>query len=185
MSKIFDIVNGKVVINAQSLAIPSLKKIWDRDKSKEKDTATKEITYVVFLCDYNSPYKEYSLLDKADRLKEEIIGNKNWEPDLLINDAIKQYEELQQTTNTRLIRSSKVAAEKLAKYFENIDFENAEDPDKLATATTANIERVSRIIKSLSAMEKQLKVEQTESSSIRGGKEVGDYELPQNSNRRE
>lgn len=182
MAKLFDIDNGRVVLDPKNLAVPIFNKIWKRDKSKTKELATKELTYVVFLCDYQSPYNDYPPIDKEIKLRTEIFSEEDdWEPDELIKEAIQQYEDLQQTTNSRLVKSAKVAAEKLAVYFEKVDFDERDDrgrPIYTAKDVVGNLKQVGEMVKSLISLEKQVQKEQMESSSVRGGGEIGAYELP-------
>lgn len=180
MDRFFDIISGKVVINSDILGIPQFKKIWNRDKSKNKDKATNEITYIVFLSHFKSPYRDYPYYQKEEKIKQDIFDDKDWEPDELIKAAIQQYEDLQQTTNLRLLKSAKVAAEKLADYFETIDLKAVGDDGKYlysASDITRNLKEIGNIVKSLNALDKQVRIEQEEASSIRGGGEIGDYEL--------
>jgi hypothetical protein len=182
MAKLFDIDNGKVVLDPSNLAIPVFKKIWDSDKSKTKEIATKELTYVVFLCDYKSPYRDYLPQEREEKIRKDIFSaDDEWEPSELIKEAIKQYEELQQTTNSRLVESAKVAAEQLAVYFRNTNFSALDDrgrPIYTAKDLVANLKALGDVVKSLSNLEKQVQKEQLEASTIRGGGEIGAYELP-------
>ena len=118
MAKIFDISNGEVILTPEALAIPVFKEIWDSDKTKTKERAEKEIKFVVFFCDsVKSPYKDYPTDERYDILREEIFGDSKWKPDELVKRAIGVYEDLTETTSSRLLRSAKSATEKLAKYF--------------------------------------------------------------------
>ena len=69
---LFDIVNGHVIMNPNSLAMPEFKAIWDRDKTKVKELAIKELSYVVFLCDESvkNPYHQYRLSERIKVLKD-------------------------------------------------------------------------------------------------------------------
>jgi uncharacterized protein (UPF0335 family) len=181
MAKLFDLENGKIKIDPKSLSIPTFHKIWKRDKKLEHPTATKEITYIAFLCDHNSPYKDVNPLEKEQRIREDIFGDTKWKPDKLIEEAIQYYNDLQETTNSRLLKSAKIAAEQLAAYFEGVNFNQRDDYGKLiynAKDVTANLKSIGELVKSLTMLEKQVQAEQSEQSGIRGGGELGSYELP-------
>ena len=180
--KVFDVENNKVILNPQSLSIPEFKKIWDRDKTKLKGKATKELSYVVFLCDesVDNPYRAYKDSEREEVLKKDFMGE-NWSPDGDIFLAIEKYKELKQTTNSRLLRSAKRTADKLAEYFDTIDFSLKDKDGKPIYSSrelSSNLKEVAGIVKSLSLLEDMVKREQTESSSVRGGGEVGLYEVP-------
>ena len=54
--KLLDLKNSRVVISPEALLIPEFQKIWEKDKSKDKEKALKELSYVYFICDYKSHY---------------------------------------------------------------------------------------------------------------------------------
>jgi hypothetical protein len=49
MNKLFDIVAGEVVLNADALAITPFRELWDNDQTKSKAQATKEISYIIYM----------------------------------------------------------------------------------------------------------------------------------------
>jgi len=180
--KVFDIVDNTVVLNPQSLNIPEFKAIWDRDKSKTKGIASKEISYIVYIYDesIDNPYRAYKDDEREAVVRKDFMPA-NWEPDELVLKAIEKYKDLKQTTNSRLLRSAKKAAEKLSEYFDSVDF-NMKDaggkPIFSSRDLAANLKEVAGIVKSLNTLEEMVKREQMESSKVRGGGEVGMYEIP-------
>jgi len=180
--RIFDVENNKVILNPQSLSIPEFKKLWDKDKTKLKGKATQEISYVVFLCDESitNPYRAYKDEEREFVLKKDFMGE-DWIPSEDVLAAIKKYKELKQTTNSRLLRSAKRAADKLAEYFDTVDFslmDSTGKPIYSSRELSSNLKEVAGIVKSLSLLEDMVRKEQSESSSVRGGGDVGLYEIP-------
>ena len=181
--KLYDIVNGKVVMNPQSLVIPEFRYLWDRDNDVDKDNAVREISYVVFLCDESlaNPYRAYKEGDREQVLLRDFIKEKKWKADKHIEAAIKKYTEATQTTNSRLLKAAKNAAEKLAGYFDMIDFNEVDKDGKYlfsAKELASNLAAVGNIVKSLHQLEEMVKKEQLETNTVRGGGEIGFYELP-------
>jgi hypothetical protein len=180
MARLFDIERNKVIPDADIIAIPAFKKIWDRDKSKEKNTALKEISYIVFLCDFHSPYKDMRDGEKSDKIIEEVF-EKVWEPDEVIKSAIKVYNKLQETPSMRLLASARKTLDKLADYFEMVDFKEVDSfTGKLLhspTDLTRNLKEVGNIVKSLVNLEQQVKLELKE-HSVQGSSEIGPFENP-------
>lgn len=179
---IFDIVENKVVLNPQSLNIPEFKAIWDRDKSKMKGNATKEISYIVYTCDesFNNPYRAYRDSDRKEVLLKDFMHD-GWVEDELIVSAMNKFKSLKETTNSRLLRSAKKAAEKLSEYFDSVDFNMRDSSGKPVFSSrdlASNLKEVAGIVKSLNTLEEMVRKEQTESSNVRGGGEVGFYETP-------
>jgi hypothetical protein len=181
--KAFDIQGDQVIFSPEFLAVPHFNKIWSRDKKKGKGTAIKELSFIVFLCDntVSNPYRGYSEMVREDVLKEDFIGDVKWKPDELIQEAVKKLRALLETTSSRLLRSSQVAADKLGRYFENIDFDQLDDNGKpvySARELASNLSAVGNIVKSLKALEEQVRKEQLDDQTTRGGFEIGDFEIP-------
>jgi len=183
MAKIFDILNGEVLITAEGLAIPAFKSIWDADKSKSKAKAIDEIKYVAFLCDQmKSPYKDFPEYDKEKLVKKDIFGDENWEPSERVKSACEAYIKMHDTAVTRLLRASKSAIDKLAIYLETVDFEKLDSNGKPYSARDVvfNLGNIGNLVKSLSILEEAARREQTESSRVQGGTEIGYFEDPNN-----
>ena len=169
--RLFDIDKGKVVINPTSLWIPELKKLWNRDKTEDKANANSEISYIVFMYDYRSPYRDYSERDREQKVRRDCFPEESdWVPDKEIQKAIKRFRELQETANSRLLKAAKIAADKLAEYFNNVD-------SSAASEIVRNLKELGTVVKSLDTLEKQVQKEQLEKNNIRGGQEVGLFEV--------
>lgn len=170
MVKLFDIDRGQVVMNPTCLWIPEFKTLWDRDKSKSKAQATREITYIVFLHSFQSPYQVY-----ADKIREEKILNDyfkdtpKWKPDKEVKAAIDKYLELQDSLVLKLLRSTKMALETIESFFASA---TVDDIDKIVK----HAEKLGSLVQSLDKLEKQVQSEQSERSS-RGGTTIGLFEV--------
>lgn len=183
MAKIFDILNGELIISPEGLAIPAFKSIWDADKSKSKGKATDEIRYVAFLCDtLKSPYKDFPEYEKEKIIKKDIFGDENWEPSELVKTACNTYREANETAIIRLLRASRSAVDKLAVYLEGVDFDKLDSNGKPYSARDVvfNLGNIGNLVKSLSTLEEAAKREQMESSKVQGGTEIGYFENPEN-----
>jgi len=169
--RLFDIDRGRVVMNPTALWIPEFTKLWKRDESEDKADASNEISYIVFMYDYRSPYRDYSEADREKKvLKDCFPGHKNWKPDKDIQSAIKKFKDFQSTANSRLLKAAKIAADKLTEYFTNVD-------SSAATEIVRNLKELGTVVKSLDTLEKQVQKEQLEKNNVRGGQEVGMFEV--------
>jgi hypothetical protein len=183
MAKIFDIVNGEVVVTPEGLAIPAFKSIWDADKSTSKGKATDEIRFVAFLCDHmKSPYKDFPEFDKEKVIKKDLFGDENWQPDERVKSACEAYTKMHETPVTRLLRASRSAVDKLAVYLENVDFDKVDTNGKPFSARDLvfNLGNIGNLVKSLNTLEEAARREQSESSKVQGGTEIGYFENPEN-----
>ena len=171
MKRLFDIVNGKVIMNPTALWLPQFKKLWDRDKSKYKSKAVNEISYIVFMYGFHSPYSAYNEDDKEKKILQDYFpDNPNWRPDKDMVLAIEKYKELQDSVALRALKAAKIGLDKAAEYFETVSSDRASDILRIA-------KELGPTVKSLDMLTKQVEKEQLENSSIRGGEGIGLFEM--------
>lgn len=178
MTELFNIKDGKIVITPDKLAIPVFKQIYERDKSKNKEIAFKELSYIFFMVDFNSPYQSYPN-DKKEKIIIEDIFKDKWSPDKLVKEGGIKYTEFTDTAVIRLVRSAQNACDKLADYFNNVDYTLKDDNDKLvytAKDVVLNLKNIGDISDSLSKLEEKIKKDIKQTSKVRGGGEPGMYE---------
>lgn len=176
----FDIINGKVVIDAKTLSIPPFSKYYN--STKDKAHAEKIISYVVFKHRWNTPYKAYSPEDRETVILKDIFGG----PvvfSLEEQEFEQRYIELQATPLTRLLEAAEEGVEYLIRQFNSLrDKENQTDNygKPLVTANDVGrwLDRISGTVKSLDTLKKQVASEQIEGTKVKGGSEIGHYELP-------
>ena len=175
--KVFDIISGEVIIEPSRLVIPEFKKLWVRDKTKDKRNAMKEISYITFKFDLSAdnPYRGYNEQERDEVLKRDIFDNINWHPDKAVLEAINKFQDLMETTNIRVLLGAKQAAEELAKWFRGVKHTDAEFS---VSELSRNLKEVGNIIKSLAQLEEMVKREQIDKSTTRGGSDIGMYEIP-------
>jgi hypothetical protein len=179
MAKIFDIVNGEVIITAEALAIPAFKTIWDNDKSKSKGKATDEIKYVAFLCDhFKSPYRDFPEYEKEAIIIKDVFKDAEWKPGKEVKAACEKYTEMTDTAILRLLRASRSAVDKLAEYLETVDFNKLDMNGKPYSARDVvfNLGNIGNLVKSLNVLETAAKREQIDITKIQGGTEIGYFE---------
>ena len=169
--RLFDIDKGRVVMNPTALWLPEFKKLWNRDKTEGKAHASNEVAYIVFMYDFNSPYRDYSEEDRIEKVHRDCFPeNPEWVPDKDIQKAIIRFKEIQETANSRLLTAAKVAADKLTEYFREVDSTHA-------TEIIKNLKELGTVVKSLDILEKQVQKEQLENSNVRGGQAIGLFEI--------
>ena len=179
--KLFDIKGEQVILNAQVLGIPPFKTLYERDKSKGKKQAHKEIAYVTFLCDNTTDnhYRGYNMQDREKILKRDFMRDVDYEPDTTLLKAIEKFKDLQKTSTSRLYESALDGANKLAGYFTNIDFNELGDdgrPLHSAKELAQNLASVGNIVKSLKQLEQVVRQEQQDASTARGGNIISEFE---------
>lgn len=180
MAKLFDIVQSKIILDPDVLAIPQIAKVWNRDKSVSKEKAYNEVSYIVFLCAFNSPYRDLSEDVKEKTIIKDVFGTEDWKPDEVIKKAIDKYEQLQETRHLRMLRSYEHIEDEITAYNNRIDLDAVDDfgkPLYNIKDIVQNAEKIGNIIKSISMLNKQVRSE-IEEKSARGQTEIGLYEVP-------
>lgn len=176
----FDIVDGKVTINADDLAVPVFKKIYDADKSKDKTISFNQISYIVFMYKWNSPYA--SLIDEETRdrvVKKDIFGDESYQLDQIVIDAIPRYKQFIHTFSLQFLDQNMVGAKKLMQFYEMINWDEVDRTGKFkysARDLAANLKEAGNILKSLESLKEQVRKEELEISNIRGGNQINMYE---------
>lgn len=145
--------------------------MWNRDKSENKENAARELSYIVFLHDYRSPYQAYPEKEREKRIIQDYFPDEpKWKPDKEVKAAIKRFEEFQDSATLRLLRSTKYALEAINEYFKTA---NPENIDKIVK----NAKELGNLVQSLDKLEQQVQKEQLEKNSARGGQDIGAFEL--------
>lgn len=131
--KIFNFKNFQVTVDPEVLTVPEFFAIWEKDKSKDKSKAFKELAYVYHMADFNSPYSNLSEEKKKQRVGYDIMKNQNYSPPTYVVDAINKYKELSITPKERLLMSAKRKIDQVADYM---------DSSNVSDETLANILKI-------------------------------------------
>lgn len=164
-----------LTIEPEALTIKSIKNLWNRDKSKNKERALSELGYIYFMVD---PRSTYSYITDMDSREEKIILEeglpKGWKPDKVVQDAMKSYKDSIITTSYLLLEDTKFAVDNLRKYLRSMDFTETDDKGKpkypVNTLATA-VNQVADLAEKLMKAERTVAQEIVENSKMRGQKE--------------
>ena len=166
--KIFDFKDNEVVVSPEILTILVFKDIWDSDKSKTKKNAYNDFKYIYHLCDFNSPYNNYSEERRIEAIKEEVIGEKTYTPDEKVKKGCLVYKELKQTPIERLFISVKDKIEEMSSYLKENEL-----TDDSVTPVLKIFDSTSKIVGQYKTLETAVKSEkETTNVKIRGDKKV-------------
>lgn len=168
----FDILGNKIQLKTDELAIPPFKDFYNN--SKDKGLAIKKIEFIIWRYKWNSPYEAYPEKERTWRVAKDVFGDKNYTPDAEMEELAKRFNEFQETPMTRLLRSSKNAAEGIMNAMDS--YAEQELDIDTAKKLSAILKDVSGIVKSLDMAMKQAKAEQAESGRVKGGGVIGMYE---------
>lgn len=172
-SKIFDLKDNQVIVKPESLLIYPFSSIWKRDKSKSKEVAYKEIKYIWFFSDFDSPYFEYDDNEKALLIKEQVLEDNKYKPDSLILEAIEAYKKLNLTPSMRMLDAINSAIFKMDAYFKDVDFSmDGTEIDKVQKA----VMNMPKMMQSVNESKEICKKEQASSERVRGNAELNMFE---------
>ena len=172
----FILKNNEPTVEPKMLHVPEFRKIWERDRSKNKKQANKELAFIYFMADYKSEYNAYGL-EKEDMIASDIMGDPKYEADDLIIEAIGVYEKMQETYSMRYVKSNRKIVDSIIRFYED----NLYSPGKKnfeAAALDKLVSSLAKFEKTMESIEKWEKKVQAEEESmqIRGGGKVGVFE---------
>lgn len=165
---LFNLRNNMVQIEPEILLIPEVKVLWDRDSSKDKIRAYKELSYIYFLYDFKSPYQNVDEQHRELEVKKDFLKDEKYPIDKDFQNAIDKYINLQITPSLRLLNAARGAQEKLTTFFKD---KGTDDKNY-----TSNLEKIGKIIESIDKLEERVKKEIKTDEKIRGGGSIGDRE---------
>lgn len=186
MSHLF-VINDKTVFpKTETLLIYPFKDIWERDSSPGKEVAIQELAYIEFMVSMmkSNPFREYPEDRKDSVIRSEVIADKDWQPDELVEAGMKKIVELQTegSLTYRYWMSNKTALEKQIEFFENVDvnernfktgnpiYKPKDIPDAVANAE--------KVLTTINALKTKVDEEIFESSKMRSDKVISPFADP-------
>ena len=174
--KLFKYEGYIIVIYEEALLLKPFKKIWDRDKTKNKEKAYMELGFIYFYCDPRSDYQY--LTDEEERLKAikegEGIPDK-WSPDNIVKEAMNFYNGFKPTSallleDTRnMVNGYRAKLREITKDMSNLEIKDIKD-------IGAIIKQIPALVKDLDEAERAVSKEIIESNKVRGSQEKSIYE---------
>lgn len=132
--KLFKYEGYEVKIAPEALTLKPFKKLWNRDKSKDKERAMMEFGFLYFYCDPRSDYQY--IIDEEDRLNAVKSGQgfpEDWKPDTTLKGAMEFYSTFD-TSSAMLLRAAMKAVKKVQ---DTLDELNPDDTKSLKEYLTA------------------------------------------------
>lgn len=113
--KLFELSNWNVIISEEAYMLKPFKVIIDKDKSKNKEVALKELAFLWFYTDIKSDYN-YLLneKEKAEEIKKDLNLDPKWTISEDLKKAIEFYKERTTTVSSVILNNSLFIANKLS-----------------------------------------------------------------------
>jgi len=169
----FDKTTFRVHPTPEALLLKTFGDIWKRDKSKDKELALKELSFVWFYCDVRSHFLIQSPEVRTIEIIKDVDLPKTWKPDKLVNAAIEYYEN-NQTPIEEMYKGALIVSQtivevcnKSAEYIKTAD-------DKIAAAQKLNslLKELPTSMAKLKEAEKQYIRESEEKSGTKKGSQT-------------
>lgn len=177
--RLFKFESYKLVVAPEALLLSPFKKIWQRDKTRNKDRAIQELGFIYFFCDARSDYQYIVEEDKRmEAIKEGEGMPPDWKPDKLVNEALEFYLSFK-TTSALLLEDTRFAVDKLRKLLREIDLNMTDDkgrPIYTLNTITSTIKQVPSLVRDLDEAERAIAQELAQSDKVRGSQEKSMFE---------
>lgn len=161
-------------IEDELLLLKPFRVLFNADRTQNKDKFMNFLSIIYFTYDPRSDYSY--IVDDELRLKEVCDSNGFEVPKFSKQEleCISLYKKLTATISTELLRSTKIAVDKVRQFLENIDLEATDDKGKLLypiNTVTSAIKQVPQLAKEVREAEKAVAKEIEEQGRARGGNE--------------
>ena len=160
------------------LLVKEFKALIQRDKSAEKDRATRELSYIYLAIDWKSPYSQYSEHERHDEAISDSGLTESEFNDPIFREACRKYRKLQESNKSvKLLEAARRAADQFIDYFETIVDLNERDingkPIFSAEKVMKEMAQLSNVHEQLITLEKEVKESVSQESATRGGVNTG------------
>lgn len=150
--KLFKYEGYEVKVAPEALTLKPFKKLWDRDKSKTKEKALMELSFLYFYCDPRSDYQ--FIKDDEDRMEAVRKGEgfpDSWKPDATLIAAIEFYKSFDSSA-AALLRAAREGVTKVQKLLKELE----PDDTKSLKEYIAAIKMIPEVASMLADAEKAL-----------------------------
>lgn len=176
--KLIKVDNYELKVADEALLVKPIRKLFNQDRSKGKESFYKQMSILYFVYDPSSNYS-YIVNDK-ERLNEVLAqeGIVDFKMTPEFKDAVEAYKKLTVTPSSIFLEDIQMVMDKMRKALKNIDFESLDEKDMVNAikTVTAVVSATPKLTKDLAAARKAVEKEREEQTSARGTQElsVGD-----------
>lgn len=167
--------NYQLKIEDELLLLTPFRKLYKKDRTRDKGNFIEFLTLVYFVYDPRSDYSY--IVNEKERIREvcETNGIDKEKFTDLEQECINLYKQLTTTISNELLKSTKIAISKVREFLENLDMNAVDDKGKplytISSVTTA-IRQIPQLAKDVMDAEKAIAKELQEQGRVRGGAEL-------------
>lgn len=165
--------NYEIKISPEALLVKPIREIWEKDKTKNKESFLSQMSFMFFMIDPRSTYSY--ITDLAERADEIIMQEglpRDFQPSEDLKKAMEVYEKHTITSSYALLEAAKIAVDKVGKFLKEVDLNTLDDKGKpvyTINSITSAIKQIPQLAKDLVEAEKVVAKEIEEKGRARGG----------------
>lgn len=174
--KLLKYENFQVLPTEEAMLVKPIRDLYNKDKSKTKESFMQQISYMFHMIDPRSSY--YSIEDVDDK-KAQIIEQeglpKDFKPSEQLLKAMDIYEKLIITPSAKALKSMLIHLDKIRDFIEKVDLFATDDkgrPIFSADRVAATVDKLPSITKKITEAQKMVEAEIIEVGRARGGNET-------------
>lgn len=177
--KLVRIENYNIVVEDELLLLTPFRKLYRGDKKRDKEGFITFLTIVYFVYD---PRSDYNYIVREDeRIKEVCETNGFSVPKFseLELECIELYKKLTTTSSLELLKSTRIAIDKVRDFLETVDLKALDDKGKpvyTINSITSSIKQIPQLAKDLQEAEKAVSKEIKEQGRARGNSEMSMFD---------
>lgn len=166
--------NYAITVSDDAYLVKSIRKLFNADKSKNKEKFFDQMTFIYFSSDVRS---DYNYIIDDDERYEKIIEGEGLVGFKLTDDvkaAMDDYKRLTTTASAQLLLDTKIAIDKVRQFLRDVDLTLTDDKGKpvyTINSVTSAIKVIPELAKNLKDVEKIVNKEIEDSGRVRGGNE--------------
>lgn len=173
--KLLEFKDYRLNVSDEAFLVKPIRKIFNADRSSNKENFFKQMSYLYFMIDPRSDYSY--IIDEEERAKaiiEQEGLDPKFKPSKELEEAMEIYRKLTTTSSTMLLQDTRIAVDKVRKFLRDVDLDAVDKNGKpiytVSTVTTA-IKQIPQLAKDLMETEKLVAKEIEEQGRARGGNE--------------
>ena len=114
--KLFNLKGWNLTVSEEAWGLIPFKNILKRDKTKEKETALKEMLFVYFFCDIRSNYLHMEEAVRVKEIRHDIGLPDDWEYDEVMKEATSFYTKRSKSVIQQLYEDTLMSAQAIGSY---------------------------------------------------------------------
>lgn len=172
--KLLKYENYEVVPTEECMLVRPLRKLYQKDRTKDKERFMQIVSFIYHYCDPRSSYSDiFDDEERMRRIKEQEGLDDNFTITAELQEAIDIYKELTTTSTLKLLDSMKKAIAKIGEFLENVNLYDIDEKTGKPLYNVGQIvqatDKIPQLAKRLIETEKIVASEIEEASRMRGG----------------